>query len=121
MTPAALRMKSVACAAGRRPHQPVRNAQHTRGGVQAVIEAGKAYLAGLFAVQQTQRGQLQAVVGAQRKRIGTVAGLLDQRLGDVDAQEVRIGNSKALFCSQRLPGKALDHPLNRSLGLFAAC
>jgi len=32
----------------------------------------------------------------------------------------RIGNSNALFCSQRPSGKALDHPLNRPLGLFAA-
>jgi len=32
----------------------------------------------------------------------------------------RIGNSNALFCSQRPAGKALDHPLNRPLGLSAA-
>ena len=35
-------------------------------------------------------------------------------------QHWRIGNSNALFCSQRPSGKALDHPLNRPLGLFAA-
>jgi len=42
------------------------------------------------------------------------------QLEAVDLPLGRIGNSNALFCSQRPSGKALDHPLNRPLGLFAA-
>ena len=59
-----------------------------------------------------------AVDQHQRQRDENTEVKFQRAASQLDVQ--RIGNSNALFCSQRPSGKALDHPLNRPLGLFAA-